>query len=337
MSLRARWSGIGLATVGLVTALVASPHQPVGYVVRAALHEATLLWGRVPLEQGVANLSSGRRARAELVPRVKAFAETELGLVGRGTYDTVHPTWDAPAWNVSGCRPLAFEARRYWFPLVGSIPYLGFFDEPTARAHAARLEAEGYETWVRPVGTWSTLGWFDDPLLPGMFDWTEQHLADTLIHEIVHANVWVRGSVAFNESLASFVGEEGALAWIAHEHGVGSPEHDAAVDGVRADHEREDRAQRAVAELEALYADLSLSDDQKRVRKAAVLSTLPDPETWNNARLLQFRTYHRGLPAFRALYTAEGRDVRRFLDRVRAIVESGGDPWTALARTSGVP
>lgn len=332
-SVRNGW--IGIAGIALFAALAASPHRPVGYVVRAAAFQARLLWGRVPLDR--VTLPEARAAKLARVPRIKQFAEETLGLEGRGTYDTVHPTWDTPVWNVTGCRPLAFEPRRYWFPVVGTVPYLGFFDEATARAHAERLEREGYETWGRPAGTYSTLGWFDDPLLPAMLDWSEGRLADTLIHELVHANVWVPGSVSFNESLASFVGEEGAVQWFAHDAGASSEARIAAEGALAESRAWDARISAAARALAAVYADPALDDAEKSAHRTAVFLSLPGPGTWNNARLLQFLTYNRGLPAFRALYEAEGSDLHRFLDRIRRIADRGGDPWAALAEASGVP
>jgi predicted aminopeptidase len=339
--------GVGAAST------CASPHLPPGYVTRAAVWQARLLWGRVPIETAEPLLSPPRAEQLRLVPRVKDFAEDQLGLVGAGTYDLVHPTWDATIWNVSGCRPLAFENRTWWFPFVGTVPYLGYFDRAPADQQAARLEADGYEVWVRPAGTYSTLGWFDDPVLPGMLDWSEQRLADTLIHELVHANVWVRGSVAFNESLASFVGQRGAIAWMSTAYGPDAPE---VVETVRS-YEDGERFRRllveVVAELDQVYRDASLSDGEKLEQKASILEGLPARAgaaglhdarryearladgTWNNARLLQYRTYNRGHEAFEALYEAEGRDLRRFLDRIRALAASGGDPWAALAEATG--
>ena len=58
-----------------------------------------------------------------------------------------------------------------------------------------------------------------------MFQYGEFYLVSTVIHESVHASLWIPGDVSFNENLASFVGYHGALAYYAQKYGKGSKQY----------------------------------------------------------------------------------------------------------------
>jgi len=42
---------------------------------------------------------------------------------------------------------------------------------------------------------------------------------------MLHQTVWFKGNISFNESLASFVGEHGTLAYLQQQYGVDAPEY----------------------------------------------------------------------------------------------------------------
>src|SRR5262249_25409940 len=59
----------------------------------------------------------------------------------------------------------------------------------------------------------STLGWFADPLLRHQLRHDEEFLVDLVLHELYHSTFYVHGKSAFNESLATFAGHRGAIAF----------------------------------------------------------------------------------------------------------------------------
>ncbi|MCZ6782666.1 MAG: aminopeptidase [Proteobacteria bacterium] len=149
--------------------------------------------------------------RLLLVGDVRAFA-AELGLDVRGQYTSYVP-WpgDRVVTTVVATRPGEVEARSFRFPIVGEVPYKGFFDLERAQDEAAQLRAEGLDVCLVPVAAYSTLGWMDDPVTEPMLRSSDGELVETLIHELVHATVFVESEPDFNEGVASFIGEEGVV------------------------------------------------------------------------------------------------------------------------------
>ena len=113
-------------------------------------------------------------------------------------------------WVVMACEPFALKPKEWKFPIIGSVPYKGFFKKERAEALKAELEKEGWDVMVRNPGGWSTLGWFTDPILSKMLMRSEGDLANLIIHEMSHATIFVKDSVEFNENLATFIGDRGA-------------------------------------------------------------------------------------------------------------------------------
>ena len=102
---------------------------------------------------------------------------------------------------------------------MGTVPYRGYFDLKRAKKERDALEAKGYDTYLRSVSAYSTLGWFSDPVLSSMLHYRDADLASLVIHEMTHATVWIPGDINFNESLASFVGDAGAILFFKSKFG----------------------------------------------------------------------------------------------------------------------
>lgn len=324
----------------------------VGYVVKSGWYQAELMRSRVPVEEVQQDpaLRPEQAAALQVVADVKAWGRS-IGLSATENYETVAWGWKRQIWNLTACEPLAFAPRSWWFPIVGRVTYLGWFRERDAREVQAELVAEGLDVYVRTAGAYSTLGWFRDPILPGMLEWSELDLADTVLHELAHATVWVKGSVDFNESFASFVGEEAAWRYLSQRYGAESPQVLAARRQAEDDQRWRDLQRGLYLELEALYADPSLAPAEKELKKALLFGSVaarveaagfhdPSPYrraaergVWNNARLIQFRTYNHSRQDFEALLAHHRGDLLSFMRDVQTRTRRG-DPYAAIRSAS---
>src|SRR4029434_10700081 len=102
-----------------------------------------LLCARVPVEEllRAPDTPVELRAQFELVAEVRRYAE-QLGLAVGGRY-TEYAPWpgDFVVTTVVATRPGEVEPVTTWFPIVGSVPYRGYFDAESAAEEAARLRA----------------------------------------------------------------------------------------------------------------------------------------------------------------------------------------------------
>lgn len=352
---RRRLFTLGLAglSLGLLGAGIAWGDR-IAYLARSGKVQGELLWGRVPLDEAIASgtYTDVEVRRLRWVPEIKAYGK-QIGLSATGNYDEINPTWQYTIYNVSASDPVAFDNVRWWFPIVGPMPYMGFFTKDEADAFASDLERRDLDVYVRTAGAYSTLGWFRDPVMPAMLKYGEYELANTVLHELAHATVWIPGSVQFNESFASYVGDTAGRSYIETKYGPESTEVREMLDRIRDADDWRRFQHDLYKELDAIYTDKALSREQKLERKAAIFADLGrrveavgfrDPTKyrkavekgpWNNARLMQFRTYNRSLQWFAALHAREGGDLLKFMRAVQQVTEGAADPYRALAEAVG--
>lgn len=208
-----RWVLTGLGAVVLVGVVLLAA-TPLGrYLARAGWEEAKILLARRPIEAVLADgaISPVLRGRLELVQEARAFAEDSLGLPAGETFTQyTQLERDTLVLVLSGAAPDALEPVLWKFPVVGRLPYKGFFRLEDALAAEAKLAADGFDTYLRPASAFSTLGWFNDPLLSTTAAQDSVDLVNTVIHELTHNRYFAIGDATFNESFANFVGGRGA-------------------------------------------------------------------------------------------------------------------------------
>ena len=325
--------------------------EDVRYVVRAGFEEARILLRRRPIAAMVADTSTdaATRAKLELVLAARAFAADSLGLDAGDTYTTfARVDRDTLLLVLSASRYDRLGEYLWSYPVVGRVPYKGFFDLERALREARRLERNGMDTYVRPSAAFSTLGYFNDPLLSTVLGLDSVEIVATVVHEILHNTVWSRDNVTFNESLANFVGYRGAEALFRSRRDARNAQRAAARwrDEVRLGRFYAD----VVNRLEALYAPgiagPALREERTRIFQLALsqlagglgraLETVDGralaARPLNNAVVLAQRFYLTGLEDFDRFLAAHrsGNALRGVVADLRASVAAGGDPWAAL-------
>ena len=320
-----------------------------GYVLRAAWEEAKILGRRRPITDILDDPEVDRvtRAKLELVVQTRSFARRDLNLdVGDSYTSYSEVKRDTLALVLSASPVDRLAAYTWWFPIVGRVPYKGFFSLEAARAEQRKLEEQHYDTYLRPTSAFSTLGWLPDPLLSTVLRQDSVGLVETVIHEVTHNTLFVSGHVKFNESFANFVGSVGAIEFFCQ----------------RADDERlciiaRDRwhdtrrmsvfLDRLWTDLETLYAE-DLEYEQLVERRRALLSELDgdfrndyapamrtqnfarfDATTLNNARLISRHLYYHRLGIFQEIFERSG-GLTASIELIAGRVGGADDPWSAL-------
>ena len=101
---------------------------------------------------------------------------------------------------------LSLTPIKHSFPIVGKVPYLGFF-EKTQRELYLESITQDYDIHFSEAGAFSLLGYIKDPIFPSMLRGDYQSIASLFFHELTHATVWIKDSTEFNEALAEYVSE----------------------------------------------------------------------------------------------------------------------------------
>lgn len=352
---RPRWSRLLVGLVVLCLILLAL--TPTGcYLSRGAVEEAKILSNRKPIAEIVndASVDPVTRSKLKVVLDAREFAKSGLGLRTKENFTTFSKLdTDTLVLVLSAAYRDSLKAYTWWFPIVGRVPYKGYFDFGRAKRDEQKLQREGFDTYLRPSDAFSTLGWFNDPLLSTSLRRDSMELANTVIHELTHNTFYAPGQAYFNESFASFVGARGAAAFFRRR---GQAEAAKEVEARWADEKllasfwaalltSLDSAFKAhsnsrVERLEArdsVYARARIALVRDVSREFQTIGpTFATRVPLNNAALLARRIYAQDLQVFDDVYAREGSDLRRAVGRIVGLARANPkDPFGALHRFVG--
>jgi predicted aminopeptidase len=302
------------------------------------------------------DLSEVDRKKILRANEARVFAEEVMGLRKTKNY-TSFVQLDRPYVNyaLSAAPKWQLEHYRWDFLIVGKVPYKGFFNEAEGKAEEQKLIEQGYDTYLRGVAAYSTLGWFRDPLLSSMMRYSEYDLVNTVIHETVHATLFIKSSADFNERLATFLGNKGAEAFYLKAEGANSETlkrvseelEDEKLFGIFITEELKQLEEWYKSNASTVHAGgmdeavraARLKEIQTRFvqnlkpkLKSKAYDKFPD-RVLNNAYLNVYKTYLKDHSEFERLWQKVGGDFHAFLKACIAI-EDAEDPEVALKALS---
>lgn len=286
----------------------------VSYGARQGYGQFRIIWNARPVEEFLSDpeFPDSLKARLDLIEEVRKYSIDSLGLKDTENYKTMFDQKGKEVmWVVMASERFRLKPKEWVFPIVGAVPYKGFFDEKKANDLKQELKNEGWDVVVRNPGGWSTLGWFTDPILSKMLSRSEGDLANLIIHEMSHATIFVKDSVDFNENLATFIGDRGAEKFLIYKYGEHSREYTTYMEEDKDYLKFVDHMLHGAKSLDSLYNSMNPADSEERrldlkedvIRRiitsldtlSLTLTSAPSKrfrnELPNNAYFMNFRQY----------------------------------------------
>jgi predicted aminopeptidase len=332
---------LALLLVAAGATLLCGCHS-ISYYSQAVSGQWELLIKPEPIRQIIADPKTPEplRERLQLVLRLREFAARELALPTNGHYlnyaDLKRPY---VAWTVYAAPEFSTKAKSWWYPIVGSLDYHGYFKEAAARRYAESLRQRGFDVFVGAAPAFSTLGWFQDPVLNTFVFDEEADLAELLFHELAHQRVFVAGDTEFNEAFATAVAEEGLKRWMQTKNDpAGHERYRASIareeqfvqlvidtrEKLEKFFEAKNHPPRLVSELRAGKQAIFEEMREKYLRLKQSWGGDTGYDRWfakplNNAQLNTVEAYYKLVPSFERLLAKHHGDLPAFYREVKSI------------------
>ena len=329
----------------LLVVISSSGCSGLDYLFHAAEGQYRILKESVSFEEAIAYDAFDQRQKDLicLVPEIKKFVSEELGLITGKAYETVYIGSELPPLYMLSAAPKdKLALRTWWFPIVGSMPYLTFFDSEQANEKAIEYRMDGLDVFSGVVAAYSTLGWFNDPVPRSMLEEDEAGFVETLIHEMTHTTIYFKGQGEFNESIASIIGKTGAVKFLKTKYGENHPSTIKALGVLHDQRIYSEFLSDLIEQLENNYSS-NLDRDEKLLYKEIIFSEskkqfsdisenfLTDRFLWfnnielNNAVILTIGLYNRNFMVLEKLLIKEGSE-KAMINKIKKLVKPEGIP-----------
>src|SRR5690606_17982044 len=110
------------------------------------------------------------RTKLLRLKELRAYAHSQGLAAGEAYRYYIHLPEPSVSYVVQAAYPDRLQSLTWWFPIVGTVPYLGFFDRQARDEKAAELSRQGYDVETAGVSAFSSLGWFEDPIYSPMLE-----------------------------------------------------------------------------------------------------------------------------------------------------------------------
>ncbi len=327
----------------------------IGYLWSVTQGQWDLLSRRVPIKKALQkyDLSEEDKKKLQLVAEIKAFALNKLEMnINNSIYtDYVHLNRPYVTYLLRVSLAYELKAHTWRFPMIGSVPYKGFFSKKELEAAAEAFPPDKYDIYTRGVRAYSTLGWLDDPILSSMLRYEETDFVVMIFHELAHTVLFFKNHVDFNERFAEFLGRRAAILFYLEKEG----ERSETVKRIRQKWEDEILFSSFLAKeynvLNQWYKQnrgkITPEIKYKRIKEIQnrfAQTIQPKLKTdrydyfqdlkLNNAFLLSYRSYNYNMKEFNQLFSSSAvkSNVKTFINYC-AQFEGEADPEAALRKT----
>jgi predicted aminopeptidase len=325
------------------------------YLFHAAIGEYERIADAIPIEDALKDpsLSDRELAHLKMIGPLKRFAVDRLGLAPTDSYSTaLLKPQTSFIYTVSASPKDRLSRVTWWFPVVGRVPYLGFFDLTKARAEGKKLAEQGKDVFIARAEAYSTLGWFEDPLTRNMIDASTVEFVETVLHEMTHSTLYLSSQSQFNETLASVVAKHGTILFLETEFGEKHPWTIEARNELQDERRFSTFLSGVIERLAAVYGE-AITYDEKMAKRALVFNDAKktfelemdlyrtnrfEPflhMDLNNASILALGLYHRYFNLLDAILNKNQGDIRETIAFFRNLSKTESDLIKALQRKPG--
>jgi predicted aminopeptidase len=206
-----------------------------------------------------------------------------------------------------------------------------------------KLLKKNLDVIVGRAEAYSTLGWFKDPVTLNLIRGSMLDLVETIIHEMTHTTLYVKGQGEFNEGLALFIGKMGAWSFMEKNYGKTHPLTLEARKSIQDERIFSPFLKSLLGRLEQLYNSSLDYSDKLREREKIFAQSLRQfhllekefqtgqfipfgSRKMNNAYLMAIALYHRHFSLFEAVYRENDSDIKKTILFLKDLSDSHDDP-----------